>query len=350
MSDAQRRKNVIKNRQAMIAKRGGGRSAADKQKTIASARRTANVLFFVLPAGGIVRVLKSAKSAIQALRARGATRVSNPSAAQISRAKAPTQTQLTAPKPTGSTTRLASKPKSNVISGTAKEVKSVATTGGSRAVKNPGTGVQRVIQANGKGKTMKTVQGTDRTRKSAQLSGATRIPSQGSKVKTGTAALQIGQDELRKLVKDRGIKPAEADPKVKKKSPPLPKSKPKRTPDTKKISPKGRPKRIDLGTVKGRTVTPQKETKKKETKKTEPKKTEPTKVITAGGNTGFGEKGNKFPGGAEERRVYMKYYGGTGSKAARAAKEGKQGKLKELGMDSLTRELRAAKVKRLKGK
>ena len=46
----------------------------------------------------------------------------------------------------------------------------------------------------------------------------------------------------------------------------------------------------------------------------------------------------------------MKYYGGTGSKAARAAKEGKQGKLKELGMESLTKELRAAKVKRLKGK
>ena len=328
MSDAQRRKNVIKNRQAMLAKRGGGRSAAEKRKTIESAGRTANVLFFVLPAGGIVRVLKSAKSAIQALRARGATRVSNPSAAQISRAKAPTQTQLSAPK---SQAALPNKSGSRAL---------VPTGGGSRAVKNPGTGVQRVIQANGKGKTMKTVQGTDRTRKSAQLSGATRLQSQGSKIKTGTAALQIGQDELRKLVKDRGIKPAEADPKVKKKSPPLPKSKPKRTPDTKKISPKGRPKRIDLGTVKGRTVTPQKETKK----------TEPTKVITAGGNTGFGEKGNRFPGGAEERRVYMKYYGGTGSKAARAAKEGKQGKLKELGMESLTKELKAAKVKRLKGK
>jgi len=323
MSDAQRRKNVIKNRQAMLAKRGGGRSEADKQKTVASARRTANVLFFVLPAGGIVRVLKSAKSAIQALRARGATRVSNPSAAQISRAKAPTQTQLSAPK---SQAALPS-PRTGVST----------TGGGSRAVKNPGTGVQQVRQANGKfkGKTMKTVQGTNRTSKPAQLSGATRLQSQGSKVKTGTAALQIGQDELRKLVKDRGIKPAEADPKVKKKSPPLPKSKPKRTPNTKKISPKGRPKRIDLGTVKGRTVTPQKET---------------TKVITAGGNTGFGEKGNRFPGGAEERKVYMKYYGGTGSKAARAAKEGKQGKLKELGMESLTKELKAAKVKRLKGK
>lgn len=319
MSDAQRRKNVIKNRQAMIAKRGGGRSEADKQKTVASARRTANVLFFVLPAGGIVRVLKSAKSAIQALRARGATRVSNPSAAQISRAKAPTQTQLSAPKSQAASPS----PRTGVST----------TGGGSRAVKNPGTGVQQVRQANGKGRTMKTVQGTNTTRKPAQLSGATRLQSQGSKVKTGTAALEIGKDELRKLVKDRGIQKSFATPDTKKTMPPKQKKKSLKT------------KRIDLGTVKGRTVTPQKETKKKETKKVEP-----TKVISAGKNTGFGAKGNQFAGGAEERRILMKYYGGTGSKAARAAKEGKQGKLKELGMESLTKELRAAKVKRLKGK
>ena len=218
----------------------------------------------------------------------------------------------------------------------------VSTTGsGSRAVKNPGTGVQQVRQANGKGKTMKTVQGTDKTRKPAQLSGATRIQSQGSKIKTGTAALQIGRDELSKLVKDRGIKEAKATPDTKKTMPPK-----KKSPSL----PAKKPKRIDLGTVKGRTVTPQKDTRKKETKKKETKKPQPTKVISASNNTGFGEKGNRFPGGAEERRVYMKYYGGTGSAAARAAKEGKQGKLKELGMESLRKELRAAKIKRLKGK
>jgi hypothetical protein len=331
MSDAKRREQVRKNRQAMLAKRGGGRSAAEKRKTIESAGRTANVLFFVLPAGGIVRVLKSAKSAIQALRARGATRVSNPSAAQISRAKAPTQTQISAPK---SQAALPNKSGSRAL-----------VPSGSRAVKNPGTGVQQIRQANGKGKTMKTVQGTDRPSKRPQLSGTTRIQSQGSKTKAGTAAFQLLEDDIKKLVKDRGITRVEADPNVKKKSPSLPKRKPKRTPDTKKISPKGRPKRIDLGTVTARKVTPQKDTRKKETKKAEP-----TKVISASKNTGFGEKGNRFPGGAEERRIYMKYYGGTGSKAARAAKEGKQGKLKELGMESLTKELKAAKVKRLKGK
>ena len=283
----------------------------------------------MLPAGAAIRAGVLIYKGLKGARAISAAR----KAIQAKKAGKPA---LSAPKPTGSTTRLASKPKSNVISGTAREVKPAATTGGgSRAVKSPGTGVQQVRQANGKRKTMKTVQGTDRTRKPAQLSGATRIPSQGSKIKTGTAALQIGQDELRKLVKDRGIKPAEADPKVKKKSPSLPAKKPKR---------------INLGTVKGRTVTPQKDTRKKETKKKETKKTEPTKVITAGGNTGFGAKGNQFAGGAEERRILMKYYGGTGSAAARAAKEGKQGKLKELGMESLRKELRAAKVKRLKGK
>jgi|MDSZ01.3.fsa_nt_gb hypothetical protein len=317
MSDAQRREQVRKNRQAMLAKRGGGRSAADKQKTVESARRTANVLFFALPAGGIVRVLKSAKSAIQALRARGATRVSNPSAAQISRAKAPTQTQLSAPR---SQAALPS-PRTGVST----------TGGGSRAVKNPGTGVQQVRQANGKRKTMKTVQGTNTTRKPAQLSGATRLQSQGSKVKTGTAALQIGRDELSKLVKDRGIKEAKA------------------TPDTKKTMPP--PKKLKGGSKQKVTAARDYKAKKREGGPgARPKKAEPTKVISAGKNTGFGAKGNQFAGGAEERRILMKYYGGTGSAAARAAKEGKQGKLKELGMESLRKELRAAKVKRLKGK
>ena len=200
----------------------------------------------------------------------------------------------------------------------------VSTTGsGSRAVKSPGTGVQQIRQANGKRKTMKTVQGTNTTRKPAQLSGPTRIQSQGSKTKAGTAAFQLLEDDIKKLVKDRGIQKSFATPDTKKTMPPK-----KKSPSL----PAKKPKRIDLGKVTAR------------------KKTEPTKVITAGGNTGFGAKGNQFAGGAEERRILMKYYGGTGSKAARAAKEGKQGKLKELGMESLRRELRAAKVKRLKGK
>ena len=67
-----------------------------------------------------------------------------------------------------------------------------------------------------------------------------------------------------------------------------------------------------------------------------------TKRISAGPNTGFGPKGNIFPGSSEERAAYMKMYGGTGSAAARAAMAGKQG-----NMEAGRKELDAAKKKRL---
>lgn len=53
-----------------------------------------------------------------------------------------------------------------------------------------------------------------------------------------------------------------------------------------------------------------------------------SKVITAGPNTGFGPKGNIFPGSAKQRKELMRKYGGTGSAAAKAAAAGKQGNLK----------------------
>ena len=58
-----------------------------------------------------------------------------------------------------------------------------------------------------------------------------------------------------------------------------------------------------------------------------PKKAKP---ITAGGNVGFGPKGNIFPSNAEERKKLMNKYGGTGSAAAKAASQGKQGSLKKV--------------------
>jgi len=58
-----------------------------------------------------------------------------------------------------------------------------------------------------------------------------------------------------------------------------------------------------------------------------PKKSKP---ITAGGNVGFGPKGNIFPSNSEERKKLMNKYGGTGSAAARAAAQGKQGSLKKV--------------------
>tara|TARA_R110002072_G_scaffold129639_1_gene268237 strand:- start:760 stop:1680 length:921 start_codon:yes stop_codon:yes gene_type:complete len=58
-----------------------------------------------------------------------------------------------------------------------------------------------------------------------------------------------------------------------------------------------------------------------------PKKSKP---ITAGGNVGFGPKGNIFPSNAEERKKLMNKYGGTGSAAAKAAAQGRQGSMKKV--------------------
>jgi hypothetical protein len=67
-----------------------------------------------------------------------------------------------------------------------------------------------------------------------------------------------------------------------------------------------------------------------------------SKRISAGPNTGFGPKGNIFPGSSAERAALIKMYGGTGSAAAKAAMAGKQGNI-EAGR----KELNAAKKKRL---
>lgn len=106
------------------------------------------------------------------------------------------------------------------------------------------------------------------------------------------------------------------------KSMPLPKSKP--TPPSKpKVTPKAMPKSSGPST-RGSS------------------KKGATKRISAGPNTGFGPKGNIFPGSSEERAAYMKMYGGTGSAAAKAAMAGKQG-----NMEAGRKELNAAKKKRL---
>ena len=331
-TDAERRAAVVANKKALDAKRGT-RSAADKKAQVASARTAMNALFFVLPGGAIIRVASGARRALQAVRAmKGAKPIAKPTATQISKAKAPTQAQLTAPKPqatlpkpkSGNITPLTSKPKGgNVISGTAREVNpgTSVVPSGSRAVKNPGTGVQRIIRVNKKpNNDIKYATRNDKklTGSAAKPGkrGSTLIPNATTALIAGMAA-GTGGDK----------KPSAAGTGY---SGPLPKSKPKK-PST----------RVDLGTVKARKVTPQKETpvkKKPETKK----KAEPSKVISAGGNTGFGDKGNIFPGSAAERAALMKKWGGTGSAAAKAARAGKQGDLKG-GEEAL----KAARKKRL---
>jgi len=321
MTDAERRAAVVANRKALDAKRGT-RSDAAKQSQIDSAKTTAGVLFFMLPAGKVVRVLKSAKNAIKGLRARGAKPISKPTATQIKSAKPPTQAQIAAPKPqaalpkpkSGNTTPLTSKPKGDVISGTAREVKprtSVVPSGG-RAVKKPGTGVQpdRVVRMKDKPKGMKNATRNDKrvTGNTGKRGGSALGPTVAAALIAGLAATTDGDK-----------KPSAST----RKSPvPTPTSKPKKS--TKPA------KHVDLGKVKARKVTSANDYKAKKREGgpgARPKKAEPSKVISAGPNTGFGPRGNIFPGSAAERKELMKKYGGTGSAAAKAAAAGKQGNL-----------------------
>lgn len=270
-----------------------------------------NLLLFAVPGVGLIRVAMTAKKAIQAIRAmKGAKKIANPTAAQIKNAKPPSAL----PKPkSGNTTPLASKPKGDVISGTAREVKpgtSVVPSGG-RAVKKPGTGVQpdRVVKMKNKPKDMKMAQRNDKriTGKPNKKTGLPNVaPTIAAALLAGMAA-GTGGDK----------KPSAAGTGY---SGPTPKSKPSKP-----------TKRVDLGTVKARKVTPQK--KDTPAKSSGPStrgsnKRGATKVISAGPNTGSGPKGNIFPGSAAERAGYMKMYGGTGSAAAKAAAAGKQGDMK----------------------
>ena len=267
-----------------------------------------NLLLFAVPGVGLIRVAMTAKRAIQAIRAmKGAKKIANPTAAQIKNAKPPSAL----PKPkSGGTTQLTSKPKGDVISGTAREVKpgtSVVPSGG-RAVKNQGTGVQRVVRMKDKPKDMKMAQRNDK-RISGKPNKRTGLPNVAPTI---AAALLAG------MAAGTGgdKKPSAAG---KGYSGPLPKSKPSKP-----------TKRKDLGTVKARKVTPQKDAPAKSSGPSTrgSNKKGATKVISAGPNTGFGPKGNIFPGSAAERAGYMKMYGGTGSAAAKAAAAGKQGDMK----------------------
>ena len=96
---------------------------------------------------------------------------------------------------------------------------------------------------------------------------------------------------------------------------------------------------VDNSKVKSKTITNKKvkslkketapkinkpKTSKVDVKKLEKKRTN----ITAGGNTGFGPKGNIFAKNEKDRKRLMDLYGGTGSAAYKAAVKGTQGNLK----------------------
>jgi len=275
-----------------------------------------NLLLFALPGGAIVRVAKGATKAINAVRAmRGAKQIKNPTAAQVSKAKPPsavTQPKAAPPKPAST---------------------AVARRGDRRDVKKPGTQAtrtDRVIDGDAP-RTMRTVTGTRSGRRA--LPGSSRVRSEGSKVKTATTALQVAAmkdkaDNIAGTPKAFAAKATEGGP---------------GRPATKQSKPSKPTKRVDLGTVTARKVTPEAPREREPVARKEPVK---PKVLDSGKNTGFGPNASTFVGGPEERAVMMKYYGGTGKAAAKAAQEGKQGKLKELGMESLKKEMQEARAKR----
>jgi hypothetical protein len=221
--------------------------------------------------------------------------------------------QAALPKPkSGNTTPLASKPKGDVISGTAREVKpgTSVVPSGSRAVKGPGTSLQNIIRVKDKARGMKNA-----TRNDKRVTGSAAKPKKGKAVRNAIiAGTALGAGYL--ATRDGDKKPSAAGTGY---SGPTPKSKPKKP-----------SKSVDLGTVKTRKVTPQKDAPAKSSGPSTrgSNKRGATKVISAGSGTGFGPKGNIFPGSAAERAAYMKMYGGTGSAAAKAAAAGKQGDMK----------------------
>jgi len=314
-----KRKGAKENPKASERQRTGGDTAG---KVIQ------NIALFAIPGGGFARIAmvggKIAPKALQALRRMfpSAKRVAKPSKAQIDKAKPVSALKPPAkPKPPaknnqvieGKVVEKSSKPVRTTKRTDSKPSNAVATRPRTD-VKKPGTGVMEVRPGATPKRGMKTVQGTDKTRdlnkiksniKTAQRAGnASRVKklvaaAVAAGLVTSAAMLTGGRDKATATggTTTKPVLPKPAKPTPKKKGPstgrpPIggPSDGRKKTPDTKKMPPKGRP-------------------------------------ITAGKNTGFGPKGNIFPSNAAERAALMKMYGGTGSAAAKAAAAGKQGDL-----------------------
>ena len=196
-------------------------------------------------------------------------------------------------------------------------------------VKKPGTAVTQTRTIKDKPKGMKTVRGTDTTRKPAQVA---KPAAKKKNIAPLIIAGGLGAAELLR----RGLTGEKGQPKAGAVTPP--KSKPKN------VTPPARsPKRSKSGDMSDR----QKQRQvPKVTKRPKPttnrdkdglkKRTTPPlggvsnkrTSITAGKGVGFGPKGNQFPKDAADRKRLMDLYGGTGSAAAKAAARGTQGSLK----------------------
>ena len=332
-----------------------------------------NVALFAIPGGGLARIAmvggKVAPKALQALRRMfpSAKRVSKPTKAQVDRAK-PVSALKPVAKPSGPATRGGRRgPRKNeVIEGTAVEKSSTrvtttakpkpkpadkkpgtaVTTRPGTQVKKPGTGVMEIRQAPKTPRGMKMANATDKARElkkvRANIAAAKKANNASLVKKLIAAAVAAGLVGSAAMLGGGTDKPAAGGAGKKKTVPtPTPKpKKPRRTPDAKKISPKGRPGATTPDTKKispkGRPGATTPDTKKM------PAKGRP---VSAGKNVGFGPKGNIFPSNAAERAALMKMYGGTGSAAAKRAADGKQGDL-VAGKAAFEK----AKRERLKGK
>ena len=138
----------------------------------------------------------------------------------------------------------------------------------------------------------------------------TRNPGKTLTALATIGALGLGQltgpEKIDKMPKKKDVKVSDN----KKTSETKPLEKKQKTQPLKKL------KEIKVKTFKTKKISPPKDDKPKRTN------------ITAGGNVGFGLKGNIFASNEDERKRLMAKFGGTGSAAARAAMKGTQGNIK----------------------
>ena len=138
----------------------------------------------------------------------------------------------------------------------------------------------------------------------------TRNPGKTITALTTIGALGLGQltgpEKIDKMPKKKDVKVSDN----------------KKTSETKPLAPKQDAlKKLKDIKVKDIKTKPLQQKKKVDDK---PKRTN----ITAGGNVGFGLKGNIFASNEDDRKRLMAKFGGTGSAAARAAMKGTQGNIK----------------------
>jgi len=203
-------------------------------------------------------------------------------------------------------------------------------SGKTTVMSKPGTAVavrgRSAAKKTAQPKTMKRVQGTDKTKRQSTLSNQ----QASSKTKSGLTNVQkaapyvVGLAVLERATRKGGEAKADRKPVVGVGETGPDKSKPKAKPrvtSSTTISDAQKKSQVSKQNRKSTTGTsPDKAKEGAAAKRTS---------ITASKKAGFGPKGNIFPSNAADRKRLMALYGGTGSAAAKAAARGTQGNLKK---------------------